>query len=189
MEQLSVSLFATGTIIGGALAVIFALSSYRTYLRKRTRELRATAAALTAHYDAVNVIVDDPALPLEALETLAIFTENITSKEFCEGLAGRLVFSENRKYESPPAWFEKMESLKSSRPDVVQNFHKAISTGLVSLFLRWPTTAQMFEQLMADLAADGRREYVIADRLTKARQKQKSKTNGDNHLPGGLVTA
>jgi hypothetical protein len=189
MENNSEIFFMFGTLLGGALSLVGMLRAYRERLQKRTRELNATAAALKAHYEALNAIVDDPALPIEALETLNAFTNRLTSKQFCETFADRFMVARPASYGPLPSWLGQLESLIKTRPDLIANYHKAISSGLVALFLRRPSTAQKFEQLMADMAADGRREYAIADRITKMKQLGRDGNSDDGHIPRGMVAA
>jgi hypothetical protein len=192
MENISLGWFELATMVSGAAAIVTALSAYRARARQRTRELEATKSALTAHYEAVNAIVDDPALPIEALEMLTAFTEAIAACEFCEKFADMVLNGSSRpKRGKLPVWFEQMEALRKTRPDLAEHFHKAIASGLVALFLRWPSNASKFELMVAEVAADGRREALLAERVSKIKRDALSKKsgNGDHHLPGGLVPA
>lgn len=179
-------MFELATIVSSATAVVVALAFYRHRARRRTRELLAAADALRAHYTAVSVLADDPALPIDALEMITEFTESIANQEFCEQFADVLLKAKGSKRGRAPKWYAEMEALRATRPDLVENFHRAIASGLVGLFLRWPENAPKFEQMVAEVAADGRREAILAQRVSEFRRR-----GSNDHRPtnGGLIAA
>ena len=179
-------LFELATVISSATAVVLGLAFYRHRARLRTRELKAAADALRAHYEAVSVIADDPALPLDALEMIAEFTESLANQDFCEQFADHLLKAKGSKRGRTPKWFAEVEALRATRPDLVENFHKAVASGLVALFLRWPENAPKFERMVAEVAADGRREAILAQRVSEIRRRPH---RDDHHHHGGLVAA
>lgn len=186
MENITVGWFEAIAVVGFGFGVVATLAKVRADYKRRANELMATKAALEAHYEALNAVVDDPALPVGALEMLVKFAEIVSSREGCEAFSEVLLSPSSAKRGKPPTWFAELEALRTSRPDVIENVNKAMTTGLVALFLRWPSTAPKFEQVVAELASDSKRQAMLADRVSKIK---KSTRNGDDHLPGGLVAA
>lgn len=176
-------------IVGLAIGLISWMSAYRTRLRRRAIELQATKSALDAHYAAMNAIVDEPALPLGALNVIVDFSDAISAHDECESFTEQFISKNSPSRPKVPEWFLEMEALQNSRPDIVENYVKAMTTGFVAMFLRWPKHASKFELVVADFMADSRREAVMAEKVAKMGKARKSRGNGDTHLPGGLVAA
>ena len=177
-------------ISGLAIGLISWMSAYRVRLRRRAVELEATKASLEAHFAAMNAIVDDPALPIGALKVIVDFSDVISTRDECESFAEYFIRKNGSSRQKTPDWFAEMESLQSSRPDIVENFMMAMTTGFVAMFLRWPDNASKFELVVADFAADRNREAAMAEKVAKiGKARRSSKHDGDTHLPGGLVTA
>ncbi len=179
--------FAAATL-GWGVAVAISLTWMRARARRRTFELRTTKDALTAHYNAMDRIVDDPALPLSALEFLQHFAAVTSDRDFCEELTSGVlrVAPDDLKRAGTPRWQEDVDALRKTRPDLARDFHTAVSSGIVAMFLRWPGNSWKLQALMQQIAADSRQEAIIAEQLAHGRKHRNGK-NGGPIVPGGLV--
>lgn len=154
---------------------------------RRTIELKAAATALEAHYDAVDAIADDPALPLAALEMLSRFTEGISDRRFCNSFTDHVLIPLSvEERERTPAWFDEIEALRKSRPELVANLFKAVGSGLAAAFLRWPGNAEKIAYFTALIAQGDRKEAVMAERVSEIVRKDR---NGGTPVGGIPVPA
>jgi hypothetical protein len=132
--------------------------------KRRTVELQTAKAALNSHFEALDSIIHDPALPTSALEFLADFSELISKREACNGLIKALTTPETEK--SPSVVAADVERLKKSRPDLVEGFNKALLHGLLAAFTRWPGNLSKLPQMVA-LFGDPKKDMQIASRFVR----------------------
>lgn len=175
---------SVATIASAGVAVAGYLGGARGRALRRASELGGAASALEAHYRAMDAIVDDPALPLPALEMLYSFSEGIADRRFCEGLADLLTNGDMATKEPLPPWFDEMEALRKTRPDLAESFFRAIGSGIVAAFLRWPGNAWKIARMAEAIAQGDQREAQLAERLSRA-HRDRSKSN----VSSGLVPA
>jgi hypothetical protein len=180
-------LAVTGWIVAASIAITY----FSARAKRRAFELETTASALTAHYDAVDAIVDDPALPLSAVEFLSLFSDVVSDEEACNFMTDALARLQiDTAKIATPGWQSDLDKLRKSRPDLAENFAKAISSGIVALFLRWPGNAWKLQRLTQVIAADRRREALLANQIANSARYRHHGNGGDNNsLPGGLVAA
>lgn len=181
------ALLVAGWVVSAALVVHW----LRIRARRRTSELKTTAAALTAYYDAMEKIADDPALPTSALEFLDVFAEVVSDRGACNRFTSGILqhgAARDKAGKTTPEWANEIEEVGKSRPDIEENFHAAVASGIIALFLRWPGNSWKFHSIMQLIAADRREEVLLAERII--RSKRSHNHNGDDPLiPGGLVPA
>ena len=177
--------FEISAFVGWTIAIMLILSYGVMKARRRTIELNTAAAALSAHYQALEHIVDDPALPESALSFIADFTNLIADEDACHYITDRLTSAsiDGMSKVGSPEWAKDMEALAKSRPELVENFRTAVATGFIALFNRWPGTSWKWQVVQAQLASDRRKQAVFAERIVRRSR------NGDHNLPGGLVPA
>lgn len=146
--------------------LISEISRVRDNSRRRTSELRATREALRAFYEAVDEIIDDPALPTSAAETLAFFTEILADRKKTREVVRRFLASNGTTSNSRTGdtWTE-IERLRTSRPDIADNFHRALTNGTVVAFLRWPENASQFYEFTARYVSHARAEKAVTARI------------------------
>ena len=191
MESLNIQWLEAVLMTGWVVSAVLTIQWLRVRARRRTNELQTTAAALTAHYDAVEQIIDDPALPLEALEFLSVFSEVVSDREVCGEFTDSILRAPSERVRGAvPVWAEEIEKVGRTRPDIEENFHKAVASGIVALFLRWPGNSWKFQMMIQQIAADRRKEALIAEQVAKIREKAHRSNGNDGPLmPGGLVPA
>lgn len=191
MESLNIQWLEAVLIFGWIVSAIIAIQWLRARARRRTSELQTAAAALSAHYDAVEWLIDDPATPTSALEFLSVFSEVVSDRSACDEFVDgvREITFEQAK-QSAPGWAEEIAKLGKSRPDLEENFHKAVASGIIALFLRWPGNSWKLQKMVQEIAADRRKEAVVAQRVAQMKKRaHKRDGNGGPLLPGGLVPA
>ncbi|MXN65651.1 hypothetical protein GR183_12120 [Stappia sp. GBMRC 2046] len=169
------------TMASAGLAFGAIIRNRRLALHKRAHELRAAKLVLEAHYDAVNAIVDDEEVPVEALRALAFLTEAISSEEKSQAFKRKLLDIDARNETEGPKWYAQFKEVASRRPDLADNFNKAITSGIAAMFTRWPNGCLDVEISIVNLASDEKRRALIADRLSKFGR-------GDEpHFPDGVA--
>lgn len=180
------------------VAVTAVVSSYLKFLaqrhRQRADELAAAKTALIAHYDAVDKLTDDPAISDELKLVLLTVAEGISNRSVARLVArefanGTLFKHGNRAGKNP--FKDEIEALGRSRPDLVEAFSVAMKSGLLSLFLRWPETAKVFNRFAAE-TVDERWEAVAFERASQVTVRLvRDHNKGDNNLPsgGGMMAA
>ncbi len=179
MENLSIAWFEISVVVSLTTAIVAVLQMLRSRSYRRTIELRTAKRSLEAHYDAVDDIVNDPALPDSAREMIVNFTEVLSNRELCRQFVSHFMSLGNAKFkEGPtPVWAADMDKLRRSRPDLVERFRTAQSSGLVTIFLRWQDNAPKFYEFSAEIAANQKRGTQIADQVSRLK---KTSANGKN---------
>jgi hypothetical protein len=187
MENLEFQSFLAAAIVGWGIAIAISFNWISRIVRRRTDELLTTKLALIAHYDAMEAVVDDPALPVSALEFLRHFSEVTADRELCGSFTSNILrVSDEDAQKSEPKWEKDIRSVAKSRPDIAENFHKAVTNGIIAMFLRWPGNSWKLQAIFQQIAADSRQEAVIADRIVRTHRGQ---NNHGPTLPNGLATA
>lgn len=171
-------------VVAAGTTAISELGRYRSRTVRRTAELRATREALQAHYEAVDAIIDDPALPDAAAELIAFLSEVISDRNATRELVNRFLANLSRgPGEGGAAGSKDMETLRDTRPDLVANFHRALMSGLVVAFLKWPENAGRFSEFHAHLAADTKSESAVAARIVEMKSRFRSSFNDKLTVP------
>ena len=169
MQILSNDWLALATVASTAVAAAGYLRGAKQRALRRASELEGAATALEAHYRALDLVADDPAIPLEALEMLVNFSEALDSEEFCAGLTDALSSGEQAK-DRPPGWFYEVEALRKTRPDLAEEFFRAIASGLTAAFFRWPGNSHKIARMAEAFSQGDRKEVVLAERMSRARR-------------------
>lgn len=180
--------FVIATFVFAVIAIALVATARSKSAKKRIIELQVTENALTAHYDALDAIVDDPAIPTDALRFLQHFAEAISERATCERFAYDMYLSEGNG--GMPPWYPQMEDLRKTRPDLTDNFHKAVSSGIIALFLRWPGKSVLLQAMLQEMAADRRKEARFAEKISRSYHSNgRGNGTGGPLIPGGLVPA
>lgn len=180
-------IFQLTTIVLSGVAAVGFLRAIRTRARRRASELEGAATALAAHFDALEAVAEDPAIPVEALELLSFLSDGISRQDFCDGLTDHLVEPKsNGGRDRLPTWFDQIEELRRTRPDLAANFYKAMATGMTAAILRWPDNAKKLAEFAAIMSQGERKEAALAERLVQIRRSH----NGDGpSSPTGIPVA
>ncbi|WP_139975815.1 hypothetical protein [Ochrobactrum sp. CGA5] len=151
--------------------------------KRRAFDLRTANKAMRTYYTLMEEIVDDPALPLEAAEFLAFFSEVLPDKTGCAHITSSVAHSRrnpakgNGSREKAKNMFDTIEELGEHRPDLRDKFHRAVASGIVAIFHRWPGNSWKFSQVMQEIASDPRKEFQLVYRFARDRDM----TNTQNH--------
>lgn len=151
-----------------AAALTLFIASWKS--KRRTKELLLANKAMATYYKLVDEIIDDPALPNEAAEFLAVLTNVLPSKQECSSFTSQMASlsngSKSNGAQSDGArMFELIEGLGKSRPDLRDNFHAAISNGVIALFHRWSGDSWKFMQMTQEFTTDPEREFQIVYKI------------------------
>ena len=166
MEHINNHIYEIVAIVGWIVVASMMISYLARRAKRRALELQTAADALTEFYEAVDYISDDPALPTSALEMLHKFTHVISDPQSCSLVTSKsLLSASRRKGEAPlPPWEKEINQLKSSRPELVEAFYRATSSGIIAMFYRWPGNAWKMPTMIR-VVSDRRREADFADRV------------------------
>ena len=192
MQALMDGWFEIATIL--YLTVMFTvwINVARSRARRREQELRLAARALDAHYTAVSKLVDDPALPAEAKALLVTLTEGISRREVAEKLGA--AFEDGSmfgKVTGKPKYFDDLEKLYRTRPDLAELYQTAVMSALTALFLRWPGNAAIFQRMAVEISTDVRKESAITGKAVEITRKlfDGDRGNHNGRIGPGSVTA
>lgn len=145
--------------------IVLTLQIIHMRLRRRTIELETAKQSLIAHYDAMDRIVNDPALPTSVLHFLAFFSDAIADRDSCARIVKALMSADADK--SPAPISSDIDALRKTRPDLVENIHKAVFNGTVFVFSRWPGNFGKLPQIMAVLG-DPKKDVQVAYRFARS---------------------
>ena len=84
MTAIVTDLLPASTAAAAIVGIISILLNWRKAIIRRTAELAAAETMLAKHYEAVDQIVDDPALPEGALEFLCRLLDGLQDESFVE---------------------------------------------------------------------------------------------------------
>lgn len=166
------------TVIGATSAAALVLFIATQKAKLRSYELKTANKALRTYYTLMDDIIDDPALPDEAAEFLAFFSEVIPHREDCNNISSRILKSSGKASRSSGnSMFHLIEDLGKTRPDLREKFHKAVANGIIAMFHRWPNNSWKFAQTMQEIASDPKKEYQLVYKLASSQAKQQSGTH------------
>jgi hypothetical protein len=166
MMDFQSSSFIAGTFVATVVILATYARATRRRANRRATELQGAAHALALHYNALDAVADDPALPTGALEMLVNFSEGISDERFCDTFTNAVLTREINSKDRLPPWFGEIEQLRRTRPDVVENFNKAIGAGLAAAFLRWPGNSWKISVMAEAMSQGDMREAVMAQKLS-----------------------
>lgn len=153
--------------VSATVAAYVLLWDRRRRARRRTRDLNAVARAYEAHCAALTKILKDDELSEEIKDSLAAYSEAITRREVASAIVPTIVSGDlfRANLQANP-FADELEHLRATRPEILVQIGVLVQTGTLIMFLRWPETSVQFQQLMAEMFSDGRREYELAARVS-----------------------
>ncbi|WP_321505158.1 hypothetical protein [Breoghania sp.] len=154
-------------------------------------DLEIAKKALRKHYEAVSIVLDDPAPSKELKESLCGFSEAITDREFGMFLIQMVrddVFSDKKIGAEAKKIHSERSDLARKYDHLNKAFHSAIETGVVALVLRWPETSRYFRQISLQMASDERRETQIAQKAASFLKDRGRNNDRDDGNHGGAGT-
>lgn len=161
---------ACGTLSAVAL---MALGRLRSCTRSRERQLDEAAGLLSAHVDALDRLLVDPAVPKRLKGILMMFSDAIADRDTVCTLAQWLAarpFGEPVSAEGVQEVANLVGDLRGRHPDLADLFSVAVNSGIAGACLRWAETAVLFEQMTSKMAATPRTEMAIAATVRTLRQ-------------------
>lgn len=189
MQHILDSWVAVAVILPVTALIVTIIYAMRRRSQRRTNELELVAIALRAHYASISELINDPAIPDEAKEGLALFSQGIARREvaelFAADFARGVVFG--RKVSKPQYW-DDLTRLFKTRPDLAALYQKAVMSGLVILFLRWPGNEGLYQRMTVELAAQPQKSGAVVRKLSDFVQTLFDKDKGRNgdHRHGSL---
>lgn len=147
--------------------------------KARTVELDVVKQSMLKHYEAMSKIIDDPALPLPAVEFLCGFSHIIADRKISEDLILELLGPDEPSI-SRSAVSEAMDKISETRPDLYENYTKALLNGLAVMTLRWPGHSADFAKIFTPLVGDHKKEARTVRMMTSLPRNDVNFLNG-NH--------
>ncbi|MCC0035955.1 MAG: hypothetical protein H6887_11930 [Hoeflea sp.] len=191
METLQSSLASDAPWIAVGIATICAILIFfrvtKEKMHRRARDLEIAKNALHAHYQAVNVVLADPAPSKQLKASLCAFSEAVTEREFglMIGQAIRDGTLAKRKVSSDAKIIHKERGELSKKYEHLDRaFRTATEAGIVALFLRWPEITDLYSEVQLTVAEDERKESQIAQKAISFIKNRTNDSNGSNHGEG-----
>ncbi len=167
MESISDSIALIAAAISVAIAVYVVVWEKRRRFRRRTRDLRAVGMAYEAHCSALEAVLNDPALSDALKDSLVSFSEAVAQRKIASAVSRSLINGELfQKGNEPFSFSAELDSIRRTRPDLSEKIAVLIHTGTLIMFLRWPETSVLFQQFMAEMASDTRKDFAVASKVT-----------------------
>lgn len=166
MGAANIPWFEVSAIAGWCLATLLALRFLTYRIKRRAMELETAANALSVHYAALDAVVDDPALPTDALRFLVRLNHVISDHEACVEVTDHMAdLAAGNGAGDRPKWAAEVDQLARTRPELVEAYRDATMAGMVALFNRWPGTSWKMQLVWASL--DRKRQDALADRIVQ----------------------
>ncbi len=177
----------TGGLLGGMLA---SAAEKRNRLVKRTEQIELATTLLKQHSCSLELFVNDPASPDSLVDMLLWFSEAADDQDIARVIATDYLNEVSPETsDSARLLIKDLESLEGIRPDLVEEFRSAVSSGLTSMFLRWNDTAQLFDRLVAKtMAVSPKREIVVASYVASSERFRKDGYRNNSNF-GNFVDA
>lgn len=155
-------------ITAASLTAFLAISMVllRDRFRRRAHILAGVEDALEAHYDAVDKIFDNPAIPLRVRKAVAFLTEAMSNRDLA-ALAMEEILSD-RENGGADEFARDLKKAFASSPEIADNLSRAIHSGCVVMFFRWPENAARFESFERSLILRRRQEEKFIKDIAKA---------------------
>lgn len=132
------------------MAVYIVSAAERRRASKHASRLENTYAALEVHYDAMEKFLGDPAAPDLLKEVLVDLSDFVSDRRAAIALAEHICDVDHGPSQPGDGSVSGLlTELNKHRADLVEQFHLAMTKGVVALLLRWPETAATFEKFMA----------------------------------------
>jgi len=173
-------LAAASAVIGAGMMVIaFIVDGMIGRFKQRADQLRTANKCLTEHYGALEKFVNDPASPIMLCEFILAYSDAIHD----EGAAGNIArrFCDDEAVKPPTGQaldvMRELDGLRNSRKDLVETFDIAVGAGITAMFLRWNSTAALFEKAATRFTTNPGREIAVAAKIVR----NESDATGETH--------
>jgi hypothetical protein len=138
--------------------VTFALTAIsHKIVRGRANELHAAHKALAEYEKNYDILLDDPATPLSAIELLTRFDRGVMDRRTAYFVAKSIIWKRAawlEKDDDEPEVLTEMSEVCKHRPDLYETFVKAITYGFMATMLRWFLPARALTLLLVDPRRD-----------------------------------
>lgn len=168
------TLFDIWNLIAAIIIAAMMLSNLSGWLRSRAYAQRVAAEALRDHLQAVDQIIDDPALPLPLVQFVADFNSAVGSERNSRLLYRVMLSSQGEKVRETDL-SDALSALAKTRPDLAEGVLKVISKGLLCMLYRLSPTVKQVDDFLACLATEPRREIQVASKYVKSQHLDSSR--------------
>lgn len=133
--------------------------------RRRIRQLDQAAELIDVHARMLERFLDDPAAPIALKRVLLACSDAAADRN----AVGKLIaWAASRSLHQPVdtdeirALADALDYLRTSRPDLAEDFATAVMTAVAGASLRWPENAELFDCAFPRLMTTPRRDVAIA---------------------------
>lgn len=165
----SATLFDTWNLIAAVTVASLLLMKLADWLRARAYTQKIAAQALHDHFEVVDRIIDDPALPHRIAAFVAAFSEVVADKEASKRFYGDMVASQGEKVRDS-GLTDELALLARTRPDLTEGVLMAVSKGLLAMLYRPSPSIKEIEDFLSCLATEPRREIQVASKYVALRR-------------------
>lgn len=135
--------------------------------RERTNDLRETHKAMIAHFNAMDKVVADEAVPATIKRSLMQVSSALADRKIAELICREIIESKGRRGDTKSVFQAAVENLKADNPGSFAEVETAMASALFVLMLRWPETSRNFKQFVISAMIDEKREVAIFDRASE----------------------
>lgn len=140
------------------------------YARSRTNALQETKRLLTAHYDALEKLLQAPEPSDELKKMLVWFSDAISNRKVARRYMQQFCSSDvlgdhQERYEGKLA--AEFDMLRKTRPELGDLCEQVLSSGFIAMLLMWPEMSEMFKTAVSRIASNPRQELATAGKVIR----------------------
>ncbi|WP_288425456.1 hypothetical protein [uncultured Agrobacterium sp.] len=143
--------------------------------RERIHDLKETHKAMVAHYNAMDKIIADDAVPEKIKRSMFAVTNALGNRKLAQRMC-EFVIANKHKMTKDTDFEETIAQLRNVRPEIINDIETAMSTALFIVMLRWPETSSKFKQFVVSSMMNEHKETTIFNKVVEiARSTSASK--------------
>ena len=167
------TVFDTWNIIAAITVACLLLSALSAWLQSRAYAMKIAAEALREHFEAVEQVIDDPAVPPRTLKFVSAFSEIVSDGQSSQMFI-EIMKKTRREKGRGGSFSDELDLLAKTRPDLVDGVYRAVSKGMVSMLFRQSPSKKQVDEFLLCLATDPKREMHVATKYVASRPKRSS---------------
>ena len=143
---------------------------------EREDDLRSTQEAMVAHFDAMDKIIADEAVPDGFKRSMIAVTSMLGNREFAKSVCETVTNGKSKELKKRDAakmvsFLEAMEKLRAEHPERIADIETAMSSALFIVMLRWPETARQFKRFAVSSMINEKREMTANFKVSEIAKK------------------
>ncbi len=189
MNDLQILVAPLAAVVAGVIAAWYFKRQAARHA-EREDDIRATQEAMIAHFDAMDKIVADDAIPDSFKRSMIAVTSTLGNREFaklvCEAVTNGKVWETKRRDAAKQVGFvQAVEKLRVEHPERIADIETAMSSALFIVMLRWPETSRQFKRFAVSSMMNEEREMSAYFKVSEIARKDERVVSSVNDFFNG----